>query len=39
MAKKGYMISYVHNGDHYFDEMDTNWDGKGRDYTWIKKFI
>lgn len=21
MAKKGYMISYVHNGDHYFDEI------------------
>ncbi len=21
MAKKGYMISYIHNGDHYFDEI------------------
>jgi hypothetical protein len=23
MAKKGYMISYVHNGDHYFDEITS----------------
>jgi hypothetical protein len=25
------------NNEFLIEEMDTNWDGKGRDYTWIKE--
>ena len=34
-------VSIRINGNNEFliEEMDTNWYGKGRDYTWIKKFI
>lgn len=34
-------ISIRINGNNEFliEEMDTNWDGKGRGYTWIKEFI